>query len=587
MRNNTLVLCGLLVGLGTSAAAQSPRNSIQLDTTTPLGVVGSGSDIATVGDLSIAVFSDVGTNHVYAVRSDGRGAAWSAPVQIDTDTTGALKTTGFHDGSHSVHVVGDNVYTIWVDERNGAGFESDVFFSRSLDGGQTWQPEVRLDDGFTIGFGNPIADYAMDVSPDIAGDHIYVFMAVTNIAPEELYLVASHDSGATFGPAVPVSTGNGATDHDEIHMCADGLNVHCVWSDARAGDINADDLFYRRSIDGGATFQPELQLDSSGAFNGDVALAPNVDCSGSLVAVIWQEELTSPSNEEVRVAVSTNGGASFAADMLVGNYTAGTNDVDATAIRICGGNIIAAWDDDRLGGDAVFASVSTDAGATWNPDVQINGPGGTGFPRFTRAAGTVVGLSMEGTTSPHEVEASFSRDCGQTWSSSFVASKTTGDADDQRVEYNALYNNFIHVWSADDLGENHVYAGGYRPQTLGPTPEPVAAFSSFNFNLSGFEPGFANRFFFVLLSSGPGSLPLAPIDPRDVGLTFGPYLLTSLQVPALFFGPLDALGQGSSPSFPMPLPPNSTLVAAAVSFSAAAGVTTVHEITDVESISVQ
>ena len=568
------------------AGAQVPRSPVQVDTTTPAGFASMGPAVATDGDLSVAVFNDDVNNRVWAVVSDGRGVDWSAPIQVDADAIGGLKESGENNRSQNLAVVGDHVYVNWIDERNGGATERDVYFGRSTDGGQTWQ-EQRLDKGSAIGAGVPVDERVMAVSADPAGDHIYVLMLVTNLSGnDELFLVASHDGGVTFGSAVPVSTADPTlTDVDGYNIASQGFLVHLSWTDDRAGSASADDVFYRRSGTGGLTFDPEIQLDSSGPLLGDASLAPVVAAVGSTVAVIWEEELASATNEECRVAVSTNGGTSFAADQKVGSYTA-SDDIDAPNIVVCGGNIVAAWDDNRLGSDAVFVSYSSDNGATWQPDVQVSSTGGTGFAKLTADESGIVSLAAESTGSPNVFESSWSRDCGATWQSTFEVSDNSGDVDRIRIAYNALYDNVIAVWQADDAGLNNQFAGGYRIPTLEFSPTVIAPNVQLSFSLDHFEPNQANRFFFVLLSGAPGSLPLAPIDDRDLGLQLDGLLLTSLMVPGLFFGPLDALGQGSTPSFGLALPSGTSLFAAAVSFSVNAGVTTVHQITDVRDLSI-
>ena len=69
--------------------------------------------------------------------------------------------------------------------------------------------------------------------------------------------------------------------------------------------------------------------------------------NGSTVAVAWLEERSHPTNEEARLAVSTDGGATFAADEMVGFGSASSVDVDYLDLWVGGGSITIALTDNR------------------------------------------------------------------------------------------------------------------------------------------------------------------------------------------------------------------------------------------------
>jgi len=93
-------------------------------------------------------------------------------------------------------------------------------------------------------------------------------------------------------------------------------------------------------------------ISSAPAGTGDAEFEVYVDTDNlhSLVAVGWLEERLSTTEEEVRCIVSADLGLTWpAADTLIGQYTAGTHDVDGMNLRIAGGNVLVAWDDNRSG----------------------------------------------------------------------------------------------------------------------------------------------------------------------------------------------------------------------------------------------
>lgn len=446
--------------LSVPAAAQVARPSIQIDTTTAAGLRIDDTDVATAGDLSVVIYADRSTPaSVWATTSDAFGTTWSTPVQVDSDSTGAIKQVGYMNERHNVVIVGDSIYTVWLDDRNAA--ETDVYFARSTDRGVTWA-EQQLDKGFAAGSGALATEYCFEVEPDAAGDKIYVAIQVDNGVDDELKFVSSLDGGLTFSSAIDVSTLNGVEDVDDFTLCAEGSTVHVAFTDGRSGALNLDELFYRRSTDSGQTFGPEVQLDGSGPQVGDLAGNMAMACEGNLLLIAYQEELADPANEEIRARVSLDGGLTFQPDVLVSDYdpTSGV-DGDAPAATICGGNLIVGWDDNRTTVDAVYVSVSTDGGLTWSSAEQLSNDEGPGFVRFDSDGASTVVLSNEAGAAPSGVESVWSGDCGLSWSSFDLISDTTGDADNTRIVYNAQEENAIAVWMSDDLGDNNGYVGGY------------------------------------------------------------------------------------------------------------------------------
>ena len=57
------------------------------------------------------------------------------------------------------------------------------------------------------------------------------------------------DGGGVFGPTLNLSTNPGVSSN--LDIAVSGNNVHVVWQDSTPG---SNDIFYKRSTDGGAHF---------------------------------------------------------------------------------------------------------------------------------------------------------------------------------------------------------------------------------------------------------------------------------------------------------------------------------------------
>jgi hypothetical protein len=93
-----------------------------------------------------------GFNVAY-IRSSDRGATWTRQARIvdklfrvtvrDPDTGAPVRTADFN-ADVAVDPAGGNLYLVWQDGRFSGNTRSDVAFTMSTDGGQSWSPTVRL-----------------------------------------------------------------------------------------------------------------------------------------------------------------------------------------------------------------------------------------------------------------------------------------------------------------------------------------------------------------------------------------------------------------------------------------------------------
>ena len=516
---------------------------------------------------------------VLAVLSDGRGLAWGAVLRVDQDSSGALKRLN----RTSVAVAEDRVYASWMDQRNGAATQDEVYVA--VYDGTGFLPEQRIDLS-ALWPAADVREYRMAVDPGTAGDpsddRIHLLMRIDpGLGIDELWMVSSLDGGATFGPLVPVTAVNGAADVDDIALAAEEGVLHVVWRDNR-GNLADDDVWYQRSFDGGQSWAAvDTPLNVPGVDADDTL---EVAAEGSLVAAVWQQDLPSGGPEELHANVSADGGTTWGGDTLLGLYTPGLHDVDVPNLAILGGRILVTWYDNRSGIDLNYLTSSTDAGLSWEPDLLLT----TDTAGRVRIAGGGDSISLSWNHLPSlQVRGCSSRDGGATWSPSFEISTTSGDADDGEAAFNALYGNFIHVWVSDDTTVDHLYAGGFRPQTLAPAG-PFSAGGSGAFQVSHWPAADSGASFGVLVSGGPGSLLLPFGDGRQTGLRNDAILTLALNnIPGLLSGVLDGLGEGSTPSFPIPgSAAGQDLHCVAVAFRTSGGVS-LGAITDVVVVPVQ
>jgi hypothetical protein len=206
-----------------------------------------------------------GNNEIYYARSSNGGDSFSAPVRLTQNQGDSIGPAIAADHSN-------NVYVVWMDNSTGLlignQYNYEIYFVKSTDRGTTWSAQVMLTNksdlpGITAFSGNP--DIA--VKPDLSLN--VVWRANWHYPPgvPEIYYkrysvevgewgadkrVTTSGGGGCFEPAIAV------TDHDTA--------IHVIYTYEVPENLNGD-IFYRKSIDKGASFSYESRLCMTDAYS--------------------------------------------------------------------------------------------------------------------------------------------------------------------------------------------------------------------------------------------------------------------------------------------------------------------------------
>lgn len=458
-----------LLALAAPAAAQVARPSVQVDTTTTPRSFQGG--IAAYNGQTATAWKD-NAQGIWAATSDDGGQTYGPAVRVDQD--GGLMTSKFiaFGTQEAIQRNGDHVYVIWEDVRDTV--TNEIYFNRSIDGGATFETtDQNLSQSFNNGYVWTL-DQAMTVvrSSNPEDDLIHVVFTSEDgftlncdpgdptAGPEDILYTGSIDGGNSFNTPVLLSSAAGSgADVDDIAICADGDRVYVAWVDSRNGCL--DDVYFTYSDDQGQSWNPEIALETAGA--GD-AFGLTMDCDGLNVAVAWQEDLAGP--DEARLAVSTDGGLSFAADQQIGAYIPGTDDVDDVKIAWTLGNLAYVMRHNGSGSDEIQAATSTDNGATFGAETQLS-PAGGSFPRISEG-GDEVAVVWGSSVFPNPVEASYSVDGGLTWGAAITVNDTPlSDTDFVEVGYDPIKKNVAVAWLDDQDNGAGVFDNSNNRQLVG------------------------------------------------------------------------------------------------------------------------
>ncbi len=289
---------------------------------------------------------------VLVSKSTDGGKTWSEPITLRRDSG---RDSGFFFINDKESITADPtssqyVYAAWdraavptstsnsslTGVEHARTFHQPVWFARTTDGGQTWQPaSIIFDPGptsFTIG--NQIV-----VLPN--GTLLDVF-ATGDIDPgskttfkEEV--IRSTDHGQTWSKPIvvgadgdigvsdpvtgaPLRTGSGLPD---IAVDRTGGAVYVVWEDARFSNFQREGIALAKSTDGGLTWSPPEQVNQvprTQAFTPSVTVA-----SDGTVAVTYYDLRNATSdpttlNTDYWIVHSHDGGATWSETHIAGPF---------------------------------------------------------------------------------------------------------------------------------------------------------------------------------------------------------------------------------------------------------------------------
>jgi hypothetical protein len=197
---------------------------------------------------------------VYSRSIDG-GDHFSAPLTVSSVDNVQSKRSSIARADQWVGIVWEE-YIIPMQRAGFVGFDPAVMFSVSLDDGNTFSSPISLSGLQTIGH-----------FPKIVISESRQINVVWSDQSGHMLLRRSVDAGATFSPAVQISSQTGSP---QISIEADGT-IDFLWYQG-----SPPRLFLSKSTDGGASLSPPLEF----SFPADASfcILPRISPTGGMVA---------------------------------------------------------------------------------------------------------------------------------------------------------------------------------------------------------------------------------------------------------------------------------------------------------------
>ena len=178
---------------------------------------------------------------------------------------------------------GDTIYVAWRDDRNCNGTDNiDVYFSRSVDGGVSFEPNILVND--TVG-----TTWKRQWDPSLWVDNSGTIYIVWD---DGFYpsFAKSIDGGQSFIGEQSVSDTATGGKYPSICSINDSF-IYVAWQDQRTYSQTGDDIYFSFSSDGGSTFNPNVRVNdlevTEDAWDWDANITVNND---GKVFVAWDSD---------------------------------------------------------------------------------------------------------------------------------------------------------------------------------------------------------------------------------------------------------------------------------------------------------
>jgi hypothetical protein len=278
--------------------------------------------VAVSGSIVYVVWEDDNAE-LYYKRSVNQGESWGADVRL-TESQGGSRNP-------SISVSSQNIHVTWEDNRDTGLFGyPEIYYKRSTDGGISWGADTRL-----------TVDPAESNYPSVSASGNFVHVSFEdNRENWDLYYKRSTDGGASWHPEVRLTESPSISVSHSI--ASSGSMVHIAGLDNASG---FNEIHYIRSTDGGISWEADTILTNN-SFTSDF---PSICVSESAVHIIWQELYAG--NWEIFYKRSINGGASWEPEANITNHSSASH---YPFISASGMNIHTVWSDNRDGNYEIY-----------------------------------------------------------------------------------------------------------------------------------------------------------------------------------------------------------------------------------------
>jgi hypothetical protein len=359
-------------------------------------------------------------------------------AQADWTTAKRLTWTSGQSAAPVVAVdFSGNLHIVWYDDTPG---NYEIYYKKSADGGVTWTSVQRLT--WTSG---------QSAYPAIAvafSSMLHVVWGDNTPGNTEIYYKRSTDGGTTWTSAQRL-TWTSSSGYQAIAVDSSG-NLHMVWESWVSAGGGRNEIYYKRSTDGGTTWTSAQRLTWTSS---SIYPAIAIDSSGNL-HVVWMDN--TPGNYEIYYKKSADGGATWTSAQRL-TWTLGDSWYPAIAVD-SSGNLHVVYRGNTPGNYEIYYKKSADGGATWTSAQRLTWTSGNSWhPAIAvDSSGNLHVVWDDYTPGNYEIYYKKGTNGGATWTSAQRLTVSSGSSIIPDIAVDSSGNLHI-VWYDDTPGNLEIY----------------------------------------------------------------------------------------------------------------------------------
>ena len=296
--------------------------------------------VATFNEVDIGVYAadipisglSVGSHTLLVSVQDSRGITASGTLSFAVASPDIIQvTTDLADDWRPAIARTDDgkLWVVWDSWRS----DNNIWYKTSDDNGATWSADTQLTT-------DPGSDYDPAIMQASDGT-IWVAWYSWRSGNADIWYKTSTDGGVTWSDAVQLTTDPNSDYGPAITQTSDGT-IWIVWYSYRSGNA---DLWCKTSIDGGASWSAEAQIDGNCCH-----YRPSLTVAGD--GVMW---LASERNDDIWYQFSSDNGATWSAPQQWTRFV-GYDDYPNLA-ALSGNRVGLVWQSNRSGNDDVWFGI--------------------------------------------------------------------------------------------------------------------------------------------------------------------------------------------------------------------------------------
>jgi len=263
------------------------------------------------------------------------------------------------------------IYLTWQDNR-WRTLDYDIFFSYSTDDGETFSPNVKVDDS------NETISWQERPSIAVTQDgYIHIAWTDDRTRPLRVRGCTSTDGGAIFSASEEiVPSGASPSGQTGVSLIAAGDRILATFMDNMTGVPNP---YICVSDDGGQTFSVPVRLDSTGSSGATQRGVTMTLLPGNGVLAAWEDQRNG--NWDIYAVYVSADGTVSGTDFRVDDDTTNAYQRNPSIASDQLGNVYAIWEDERDNSFAVRFAYLVSGGRQFSASTEVATPGSDDMQR--------------------------------------------------------------------------------------------------------------------------------------------------------------------------------------------------------------